>query len=770
MAHISNTNPGSEELEQDEQIYRELVERGSDVIYKMDTDGRLIYLNDVAARKLGLDKSEILGRSFTKFIFPEWVPGMLQGYREFITQEWPEFYFEFPLKDRNGKRLWVGQHMQLIRKKDGKREVRAFAKDITERRKIEKELKSAELRLSNLIMTLQSGILLEDENRCVVLTNQYFCDLFGLPGSPDDLTGMDCREAAELSKDLFKNPDNFIYRINQLLAMKELRVADELHLKDGRIFERDYIPIYHNHKYLGHLWQYRDMTESKQVQQKLMEARREAEEAREAEKQFLAHMSHEIRTPLNAIIGMLDLLMGTELSDEQKEYLEIQKSATDILSGLINDVLDIAKIESGKMEVVTKKLDLNSILENVRKTFHYQLNGKNVDLMVRTLPELDYYLMSDPILLNQVLFNLMGNAVKFTEEGQIRFETSIVHEEEEALTLRFEIRDTGIGIAEEKLTSIFDKFRQGDEQVSLRYGGTGLGLAITKRIVDLLGGQIVVESTLGEGSTFLVTLRFQKSHEKIHKQSAVEVSRHLSQRINDKKILVAEDNVMNTFYLKRILEKIPLAADFTVNGKEAVDKANEQAYDLILMDVRMPEMNGLQATKLIRREGCLNRDTPILALTASTLKEQIDEALSTGMTDYLPKPFTSRQLLLKLQELLDGAPEEGSITASLDEAILKELYGQDKALLRDMIRLFEQENWSLFRSIRPLLEGGQFAEARERIHQLASSFSLIGLPLLTPEMEKLERLCDEGSTESLCLYFRISEALDKAWPAVRAVM
>ena len=756
----------NDQLEASESRYRELVEFGSDIIYKVDENGYLTFVNDVAARKMGYTKSSALGKHFSEYLFEDWVTTVDDNFSKMLSEGGQELYFEFPIKTRQGDELWVGQHTQMATGKDGKKEIRAFAKDISERKKIELELTSSELRLSNLIATLQAGVLVEDENRKIVLTNPYFCKLFNIPAPPEAMVGFDCSKSAEETKHLFENPDKFIDRINEILQNKELALGDELHMVDGRILERDYTPIFSEKKYLGHLWQYRDLTERVLVQKKLIKARKEAEAAREAEMQFLAHMSHEIRTPLNAISGMLHLMMDTDLSDDQREFLEIQKSSTDILSGLINDILDISKIESGKLDLNVEKIDVNEILETVKNTFSLQLKGKPVQVILEPLVNNDEYVLGDRVLLNQVLFNIVGNAVKFTEEGTIKLTAETIDHNPDTTTIQFTIEDTGIGISKENQKRIFKRFKQADNQTSVKYGGTGLGLAITRKIIEFLGGEIFVSSTPGKGSKFWFTLDFTPTSEKIVKESSLSIKTMQKSAFNNMEFLVAEDNVMNTYYIKRILTKLNVKVDYVFNGLEALHKAHEKVYDLIFMDIRMPEMDGLTATAKIREESMLNKDTPILALTASAFASQVEKALDAGTNDFLSKPFTPPQLLQKMREVLGSSKreiqEKSHEKEIIDKSVLTDLYGDDQDAAREMFELFKESNLSAFYGLEQHIKDHDFSVARELSHKLKPAFSMIGLPDLTQYMQDLEKHCEASNPDSMQVYLSIKNKLESA--------
>jgi len=442
---------------------------------------------------------------------------------------------------------------------------------------------------------------------------------------------------------------------NRALAGEHFGVTEEFgdREKCSNFYELNFNPIIDEIGNVSGVAIYgQDITEKKKVEREILESKFEAERTAKAKSEFLSNMSHEIRTPMNAIIGLSELLLKENLTDKQLENLKSIKYSADNLLVIINDILDFSKIESGKIEFESINFDLFSKVQEIRKTFIFKAEEKGIGLKFHVDERISQFVVGDPFRLNQILLNLLSNAVKFTKEGTVSLIVDLVSEDEENVEVKFNIIDTGIGIPKDKLASVFESYTQAYTDITRRFGGTGLGLAITRQLVTMQNGVINIESEPGKGSTFSVTLQFQKGVADSQATVDEQIAEMLEKRdFGGMSVLLVEDNVMNQFVAHQVLELWNIKVDFANDGLEATDKLKVNDYALVLMDLQMPVMSGYEATAFIRDKTnrLRNPEIPIIALTADAFPETKKKVMEEGMNDFVTKPLEQNDLYNKIK-------------------------------------------------------------------------------------------------------------------------
>ncbi|MES2565842.1 MAG: ATP-binding protein [Bacteroidota bacterium] len=575
----------------------------------------------------------------------------------------------------------------------------------------------------------------------------------------EELTGTDFfdyftdqQKAREVYQEVFAKGS--VADLPLTLRHKNGKLTDVLF--NGSVYKDD------NGKVLGVVIVARDVTEQKRIATELTEAKvfaelatgiaeeakskaesatRIAENAVKAKQQFLSNMSHEIRTPMNAIIGFTKVVLKTDLTAKQKEYLSAIKVSGDALIVLINDILDLAKVDAGKMVFDHTPFKMASSVSAMLHMFETKIQEKNLELVKEYDKNIPEVLVGDPVRLHQIILNLVSNAVKFTAKGKIVVSVKLIEQDAEKVIIEFAVTDTGIGISETKMEHIFENFQQATSGTSRLYGGTGLGLAIVKQLIEPQGGTINVTSKIDEGSTFSFTLSFSKT--KAEAQSDAEMV-EMDEEIKNLKVLVVEDMPLNQLLMKTVLDDFGFYPDIASNGRIAIEKLQNNAYDIILMDLQMPEMNGFEATEHIRK--IMKSEIPIIALTADVTTVDLAKCNAVGMNDYIAKPIDERILYTKMIGLVkkpikSNMPEEPKL--NIDSAIkyvnmdyLKRRTKSNPVLMMEMIAMYLEQTPPLINSMKKSFGDKDWDMLHKSVHKMIPSFSIMGIGVEFENMAK----------------------------------
>ena len=641
-----------EEAEMAMQKYTELYDFAPSGYFTLTNSGKIAQLNLTGSQLLQKDRSKLINSQFgffisddTKPIFNEFLSNVFHSNRKECCEVKLFLESNFTINVYLTAVLFENRNEALI-----------TAVDITQLKLTECALRESEKRYRELLNNLDVGIILHDKDNSIIFSNPKASELIGL--DKDQMNG----------KQIFNPEWEFIkvdnkpltqenYPVNEILNTKKLIKNFIIGIKKN---EKDSIqwllingfPVFNN---LGEIAEvvisFIEITELKKLEIELIKARDQAEAANKAKSSFLTNMSHEIRTPLNGIIGFTDLLMKTNLDKNQTEYMNTVHESAIILIEIINNILDFSKIESGKLELNIEQVNLFDLIHHVIDIFKYQAEINNIDLIVNIDATVPNYVLVDSVRLKQILVNLIGNAMKFTKEGSVALNVSVVSSENEnQCHLKFLVKDTGIGIKDENHEKIFQSFIQEDNTITRKFGGTGLGLAITNQLLALMNSKLELNSHFGEGSEFFFTVQLEKSNHKNDSNDfddSVEVGEEIPsiKNLSNKKILVVEDNKINMLLVKTLLKSILPGSTVleASDGKKAIKLYKKEKLDLILMDIQMPHKNGYETTAEIKQLKKYN-NIPIIALTAGIMLGEKEKCLESGMDDYVSKPIIRSNL------------------------------------------------------------------------------------------------------------------------------
>ena len=603
-----------------------------------DRDSNVIWMNEAQEKIFGYTLEEMQGKKFGEVLLGDGSDRQIYAEARKAIEENQPYEVELKIYTKEGEPRWVflSNTPFLDSSGDVSRQI-GVTVDITERKQAELQLQLLSLVASNAT----SGVVINDSQGEVEWVNNAF----------EEITGYSLADVKQ--KHLGDILQGELTDVSIIEKARELSQNKQSFEVDLLVYKKDGDPLWisiinsvildRNGKVEKFIEVIIDITAKKKTELELIASKEEALQLSRAKDMFISVMSHEIRTPLNAVIGMSHLLLEDNPREVQKENLSILKFSAENLLTLINDVLDFAKIDSGNIQLEKVKVDLRELVHGVITSLQFKTGNKIYlkESIAESIPE---FVLGDRTRLVQILLNLAGNAVKFTEQGGVTIELKVIEQNDSDVRIRFAVTDTGIGIAEDKINTIFESFKQAELDTTRKYGGTGLGLAITKRLVELHDSRINVDSTLGKGSTFWFAITFKKAE-----NSSVSNHKNVELGLNIN-VLVVDDNQINRLLINKVLKKWGATADFAENGSEAIQKIEgNKNYEVVLMDIHMPVMGGLEAAKALRsKPDPYCQKVPIIALTASMLTNQMNQINEAGMNDYVLKPFDPKNLYEKL--------------------------------------------------------------------------------------------------------------------------
>lgn len=772
-----------EALKDSEERYRDLFENASDLIQSVAPNGDIIYVNSAWRQTLAYSEKEIASLSFFDFIHPEERARFSDLFERLMSGETID-RAETRLITRDGKTIIVEGSVSCNFKSGMLVAVRGIFQDVTERKKADESLRKTLEKLKRVTSELEGAYRMMETDRDNLRT--------ALDSFSTVITEVETKRGFnEYIYQAVENPllpvcwemKGCTYSRCPVYGKRNVRCWQVAGTHCGGVVQGHFarkhsdckecavyrestrVPVYEITETFNNMMHILEVKHNE-----LIEARVAAEEASRMKSEFLANMSHEIRTPINGIIGMTALTMDTKLSGEQRGYLRaVQKSAYSLLH-IINDILDFSKIEAGRLTVDLVDFDLAKTLEEVIDTLAPQASEKGLETVSAIGPDVPVLLVGDPIRLKQILLNLGSNAVKFTHTGKVVFSAALEEESDVNATVMLSVTDCGIGIPRDKQEMIFEKFMQADTSTTRLYGGTGLGLSITKKLVDLMGGNIGVTSDYGKGSTFWIRLNFEKrkdggggdttAHHEIRKEG--HVSHPASHNdFRNLRVLLAEDNEINRQVICTMLAKAGIAVDVAENGLLAVEAAGKKTYDVILMDVQMPEMDGFEATREIRLLEGNDRHAMIIAMTAHALKGYRERCLDAGMDDYLAKPVDRGKLLSvfgnlatqkTMEETGSGGDEKGNgldaaagkVNSPIDMENAMARFDNDEGFFRSMLAEFLSYAPQKLSMIEEAARSEDSPALRSHAHSLKGTSGMLSATALTSILLTIEEKGYDG--------------------------
>lgn len=773
--NITEIKSIQEKLAKSEELYRLVLQATNDGFWDWNLNTDDLYMSPKLKSIIGYHEDELTNNisSWKAIMHPDDFEKSTQILTEHFEKEQNfEYTLRFIHKDQSVK--WIKVRGFCIKDNEKKpvRIVGSFS-DITDNRLAEAKLKESEEKLQTIFNDAhEAKFLIEPNTNLILDCNERAVKLFGVRNKAAliDTSSALLRKQTPTAEEMesiwqdFKNKGYWTSEmefVNQKGDVFWGEIVSKIIVTNGKIVSLTSIS---------------DITERKKIDEELIKAKLLAEESTKAKEIFLANMSHEIRTPMNGILGMSELLSKSKLDSSQKNYLRLIKHSADTLLIIINDILDVAKINSGKLSLEEIPFNIEEIIGNVVQSLTYKAEEKGISLKISPIQVEHNIIIGDPFRLNQILINIINNAIKFTENGSVELRLRIPHENFNEITFEFEIIDTGIGIPKNKLETIFEGFAQASNDTTRKFGGTGLGLTICKSLIEMQGGNIWVDSELGKGSKFTFTITYKKGIlNSINEEKKQEDMTY--QKLNNLKILLAEDHEINQFFAKTILNEWGVEVDIANNGIEALQMIEKKDYDLVLMDILMPEMGGVEATQLIRENKNLKiANIPIIALTANALVGDANKYIGAGMNDYMSKPFESEKLYKKIIENIKlDTPESISGSNSINEISIMETneenylpdyshleknFHNNKVFLKKILTIFIDSTPTMIDDLKLGLMQKDYPKIHATAHNLKTTIDSFKIKSLQEKIRKIEiNAANQTNLEELPTL--IQETLDR---------
>ncbi len=747
-------------LKQSEERNRLIMKSALNAIITINTKDAITFWNNQAEIIFGWKKEEVLGKSLADIIIPNiHKEAHKLGMKKFIeTGEGPVLNKQIELRalHKNGNEfpieisiIPIQQNNELI--------FCSFIQDISERKAAENNLKYQEEKYRNIIANMNLGLIEVDNNEIAKYVNQSFLEISGY----------------EESEIIGKKPSSIFFAWNN-----EEFISNKIENRKKGISEIYQVPVKNKRGELrwwaisaapnyddkgnqtGSIGIHLDITSQKKLEIELEQEKIKAQEASKSKEVFLANMSHEIRTPLNAIIGFLRELSKQQLTELQKNYVENSSIASKHLLAIINNILDISKIEAQEMILDEEDFSLQKSITNVVNVLEPKATQNGTKVIVNLDNKIVKTLKGDPLRIEQILFNLIGNSIKFTSKGEITISTKLIHENPNSQQICITIKDTGIGMDADFVENIFKKFSQEDKKTTRKFGGTGLGMAITKELINLMNGSIHIESQKNIGTSIDVILNLPKSYVDFKETNT---SNNHSINIEGTKILLVEDNELNRMVAQNSLQYYNCLVTEAENGLEAIKALKKEDFDIILMDIQMPELDGIETTTIIRNE--LKLKTPIIALTANAFKSEIEKCYAAGINDYVTKPFDEDLLIEVIYKNLN---ENYLLKNTKDELLynLNSLYNLSRGnndFVFKMIEIFIKQTEETIIKINDAIKSNEFSEVSKLIHKIKPSVEGMGIKSLMEDMKNLEVISkNKNDKEIIRLFEIIKESLQLA--------